>query len=90
MSHDQVAYYCTCQVHRSVREDTKTKFCKKELSVTNKHPEEVVVRILAWWLVQGLLTAINYCNYLTSTAIAIHDFVCVPGQPGTLYYLAWY
>lgn len=45
----------TCLCHRSIKEDGQERKCKKELSVTKKHPEEVVVRILAWWLAEGFL-----------------------------------
>ena len=61
----QGAYYMTCPCHRSIREGKGQKrLCKKEITVTTAHPEEKVVRMMAWWLLQGFW--LHYCRVFIS------------------------
>ena len=49
----QGAFYVTCPCHKSVKEDGKERKCKKEISVTTSISDEIAVRMIAWWLLQG-------------------------------------
>ena len=52
------AFYVTCPCHKSIRDDgtLKERKCKKEMSVSNRHSSEDIVRMMAWWVVQGFFT----------------------------------
>ena len=52
----QDAYYVTCPLHKSIRDDGsgKERKCKKELTVHSGVSNETVIRMLAWWIAAGV------------------------------------
>ena len=48
----------TCPCHPSNSETTgKERKCKKELSVSTTLSDDIVVRMIGWWLLQGFCAA---------------------------------
>lgn len=58
----EVAYYATCPCHKSYRLDNKgmekERKCKKEITVGEGQSEELVIRMMAWWLSSGVSSAL--------------------------------
>ena len=89
----QGAYYMTCPCHRSIREGKGQKrLCKKEITVTTAHPEEKVVRMMAWWLLQGFW--LHYCRVFisrqdTHTQKQMYDWDAFSNLANTLLWTLW-
>ena len=54
-------YYVTCPLHRAERGQGGRRLCKKEMALSGR-PNQVVVRSLAWWLLQGSSVSTYDCE----------------------------
>ena len=47
------AFYATCPCHKSVVAGGRQRLCKKEISINQRHTDQVAARMVAYWLAAG-------------------------------------